>query len=281
MHKIEKICNKMAFIELKKGDINNLEGKVLAYAKIMDTPEEFSDTVIALYSTTNPVDFKERFSDIPLEDLDDLEKIVGETRVNENNEKKDFNDFGDEHKKVYSLFCAIFPTTLEEMKIAQEDVLDLGEFDCPAQFKFAAMGAVQLYIANYDRQRRQKAGMSDNQKNEENKGYEEKENLATYSSIDTDMTKYLQLNYIAPIMFEIETDNMTGAKKRAEDFLRFCDESPLLDDAYSMVAVLNSNKSQKRTNLLYAYFNKILAIVSERYIDAAKIRDEIKEMKNK
>jgi hypothetical protein len=257
-----------AFLQLEKGDINNLEGKVIIYSRLLSKPSDSEESFLGLYASCNPVDFKEKFGE-----------GVEETVIEQIEEIKSMypkEEIGDNH-----IFLASpIEINKSELRLAQEDVVYAGEFLNFEQCKIILMNSVEIYMVNYDKQRVIKGGLNGINESK-NPGLDSMlQNLETYLDIESEKKQgYIQDNYIAPVMHSIEIQDFCAAKLLAQDFVRFSKKSPLIDDAYGIAAVLNSNEFSKRNILLQFYFEKVLAIVSERFEDAAKIRDKIKSFK--
>ena len=81
-------------------------------------------------------------------------------------------------------------------------------------------------------------------------------------------------------MHALEDGNTEDAMRVGHDLIRFCGpKGPLIDDAYSLAAVVRSHPNKASIPLLYKYFEKIFAISDERFKDAARLRDQIKTMR--
>jgi hypothetical protein len=258
-----------AFLQLEKGDIDNLEGKVIVYSKLLsDTPISDED-FLGVYASSNPVDFKEKFG----------ESVEEEISKHINKIKSEFLEEEISDKNIF--LAAPIPISPTDLKLASEDVVYVGEFPEVEQCQMVIMSSVQIYMANYDRQRLLKGGFSGVNESKSSESLDKGlENLETYFDIEPERKSgYIQEHYISPVMHAIENNDMPEAKTIAKDFVRFSTKSPLIDDAYGIAAVLNAKEFIKEDRLLQFYFEKILAIVSERFREAAKIRDKINTIK--
>ena len=273
----------MVFIEFEKGNINNLEGRVLAYAKTNDPQIPSEKLMLGFYGFANPVDFKEKFGEDVLEEyLNEVDKVIGK----KSNIPNDFQ---------IPFYTTAVPVSKGDIKLASEDVMNLGEFNDETNLAIALTSSIGIYMANYLKQKMSKAGMQ--KQGKQKPGEEDTKEKISYLNISEDQrTFYIQKNHISPIMHSLETGENNLAIMKAQEFVRFCRKSPLVDDAYAIVSVLNNplkNQNNKQNysrllkkdmpnqELMRLYFEKILAIVNERYSDAAIIRDKIKDIDNK
>ena len=260
------MADKHGFLQLENGDINNLQGKAIIYSKYHNS-EDPIENILSVYYSANPVEFAEKFG-FPEEKLEEMLK----------DKDDEFEErFGKKSSIDIPLYAAQMDFSIEDIKIAQEDVLYAGEFGSKVKSQLAITGAVITYVVNYSKQRTQKSGLEDLDKENGTEIKIEK----TYNDIENGQrTDYIQKNYISPLMHSMEDGNFDNAKNIARDFLRFCGkDGPLTDDAYCLASIIHTKKKSK-TQLLYVYFEKMLAITSERYKDAAKLRDKIKQMRD-
>jgi len=264
------------FLQLEKGDIDNLEGKVIVYSRILSDTSISEENFLGVYASSNPVDFKEKFG----------EGVEEEVSRHINQIKSKFLEEEISDKCIF--LAAPIPISPADLKLALEDVVYAGEFPEVEHCKMVILSSVQIYMANYEKQRRLKGGFLGANEIKSPKSLDkslESDNLEsqeTYFDIEPEKkSSYIQENYIAPVMHAIENEDISGAKTIVGDFVRFSTKSPLIDDAYGIAAVLNAKAFIKEDRLLHFYFEKILAIVSERFEEAAKIRDQINTIKQR
>lgn len=269
-----------ALLELENGDLENLQGRVIIYARCLnDVGAVGSGTaspgeVVAMFFTTDPADFTEKFG-VPEGGLDDLARRAEEVRARN----------PDAPVGVVPIYGA--PVDLEPLDIplAAEDIVYAGNFTDNERCQTAVQIAAHLYMMHYSEQLVAESGVpSSHVEAAEVRALDPvaaAEPEKSYRDVpESEMSAYLQMRYIAPIMHAIEDDDRAAATATAESLIRFCGPSgPLTADAYALAAAVQSRPHEMRTALLYSYFEKILAIASQRFEDAARLRDEIKALR--
>ncbi|MFA7707665.1 MAG: hypothetical protein WCX73_01835 [Candidatus Pacearchaeota archaeon] len=309
----------MEFLNLERGDKNNLEGKVIIYARprlgpkelkkfgelkkdLIDHPEIIEEIlpgidpsiipdllneinenklqnynqniIVAMYATSNITDIKEKFPESISGDLEDV--ITQEIKEKEAHLPKG--------EKIKNYYAGIYFTSLDDIKNSKEDVINLDTEFNQDYFRIASMGLVQFYMAHYNQQRETKADYSKSKQSKEQTNGKITP-IITYENMQSgERINHMQSKYISPIMLELERNNIEQAKQISQDFIRYSENSALEDDSYAIAAVLNLDKPEHakyKTSLMDNYFSKIIAITQERYKDAAKHRDVIKDIQGK
>ncbi len=267
-------------LNLEHGDLDDLEGRVIIYACSPAPLEEGGDEgvwhVVAMFFTTRPADFVDRFG-VPEGGMEELDRQVEEAQEN--------LDSG--AVAVVPIYGAQMEISETEIELADDDVVYAGEFLHAQMAQVGVQIAAQLYVLRYSEQILTRSGLIEeaqeqaqaDQLSEPEEASDEP--LPTYQAVPRDeMADYFQSHYVAPIMLALEEEDMAQASTIARDFIRFCGpRGPITDDAYALAAAVRSFICEKPTPVLYKYFEKILAIANEQFEDAARLRDEIKAMR--
>ncbi len=255
------------FLDLENGDAAELEGRVIVYARCVNESDSDpdSDLIAAMFFTTQPADFTEKFG-VPEGGLEDLAQRAAEAGASH----------PDASSGVVPVYAAPLELEFADIQIAPDDVVFAGRFSAMQTCRTAMQLAAHLYMLHYNDQLVSRSGLA-----VQSADTPASEPQVTYRTMPSgELSKHLQSHYIAPIMHALEDNNTTAAGEIAQDFIRFCGpKGPLTDDSYAVAAVVQSPPGETRTPLLYKYFEKILAITSERFEDAARIRDQIKTLK--
>lgn len=91
----------------------------------------------------------------------------------------------------------------------------------------------------------------------------------------------LQARFLAPLLEALDQGDAKLASQVAQGLTRFCGEGgPLSSDAKAIAMILTGPVDGGVVRLIRRYVDKMLAIVSERFEEAAKIRDEIALMRS-
>jgi len=232
-----------------------------------DDASPANERTIAIYFTTHPADFTERFG-VPEGGMDDLARTASGAPPSR----------PDDDANVLPIYAAAVELTLADIKIATDDVVCAGRFHSVERCRAVVQLAAQMYMVRYSEQLVARSGLSA----EDEDAPEDTTRTAaqTYQQVpEAQISDHLQTHYIAPIMHALEDADQNEARRIAQDFLRFCGRSgPLTADAYALAAVVQSSGADHKATLLYKYFEKILAVTAERFEDAARLRDEIEAL---
>ncbi len=271
--------NKM--IELKKGDSEKLEGKVIVYSRL-NCPDSSSGNcsnngrVFAMYATDNSDDFAKRVksSREVLEESDDnhLQKIkeglLGLLGIKL------------EHVNIYA--APIHIDSEEELLQSEEDVVFAGEYSCPQNCMNAVKTALDFYVLRLMDQMI-RASKTDNPC-EEDKQQPQKTYQEDFESKDPNgrrLKAYLMDTYINPM---INTKGKGKFKRLAplkQDFERFGQGTQFVSDISNICRLMERNMTLKNLNLIGAYVSKLVAVHAEDFETAAKLRDQIAELTKK
>jgi len=258
-------------LQLERGDLDELEGRVIIYS-MYDQPEsdaeqEGAEEVIAMFFSTHPADFADKLG-MPEGGLAEMAEKEAQQRA-----EHEAGSLG-----VAPLYGAPIQLEASDIKIASEDVVFSGRFSDVKKCRTSVQIAAQLYVLRYSEQLLVRSGMGSGP-GAEASGTEQ----ANYGDIPSEeMRDHLQARYIAPIMHALEDDNCGEAIGVAQDFVRFCgDHGPLTDDAYALAAAVRAAPGTHTTPLIHAYCEKLLAVVDERFEEAARLRDQIRTMRTR
>jgi hypothetical protein len=255
----------MDFITLQKGDINNLEGKEMAYAKISNKQDE---NIIARYVCANPLDFIDKFGEEEFNLVkNNIEKYIYQQKMC----GKDIQN------NNFPFYNAEIKVSEEDIKIASEDVLYVGELNNDEQCQITLMGATIIYANYYLKQKKSKSGILEEIFQYPISTKSNKEEIKeVYIDIDSNViTEYLQWNFLDPIMNNLKKENCKERNEIAKDFVRFFKESPFFEDAFVVANILNENPNKEIISL---YFEKIIAMATKRYGDAEHHMKRINEI---
>lgn len=264
-------------MDLAKGDADDLEGRVIIHGRVVELdasgdrrPDDFEGTTMALFCTTRPADFAEKFG-APAGGLEELARKQAEAA-------KEADAAG-----VLPMYGAPIDLDETDLTITPEDVIDVGVFTDQERCKAAIQLAAHMYLLRYSEQLQVRSGMPGvaaqySAQADAETADEELEPPSTYDRVPREsMSDHLQAHYIGPIMHAIEDDNRVAALRLAHDLVRFCGpRGPLTDDAYALAAEVRAAPQRLDTKLVFKYFEKMLAVSDERFEDAARLRDDIR-----
>lgn len=243
-------------MDLKKGDWDNLEGKVMVYAKFIgdvstlepDQQEHAREhPFIALYFSSDAEDFKSKAC-VPAElfehDSDIAEKAA---------------------PKIPTIYSGLYASLAVEDGFfdGDHDVLFIGEvrdvdngFTC---LQLAGQFYMTRYLDNWGA----------------TKGVEKPEEKVTYANFHGDLVPYLTSTFLSPLQRAIdEPDEFEEIRKAFIDFS--ADASPVIRK--SIEHLCDAISVGSGLELTDSYLMQIKAIHEQEYEEAAILRDRIKEL---
>ena len=262
-------------ITLTKGNWDNLEGKVLIYAKLDNeaAAKHFGTSLVCSYSS----------SDI----LNLAEKVGFEDKVDGIAQKiKEFNEmtaskFSKDGIKVVAIPFYSAPIFIEDEKdilIGNHDIVFAREWDRFESCVQAVEAGTRIYALKYMEQTIKKYELDNPHSDKKS----EAKLLAdeTYTAYAGKSLKNVLIqNYVAPIMDaknrgETERANVLGVK-----LVHFIQGASFAVDGFELLTLAKRAESKRDYDLIDSYLNKIDAIHLERFEDAAKYRDVIVKAK--
>lgn len=270
-------------IELTKGNEKDLEGKVIVYAKLKtkdgndlrvlqkegdnEYPVIIEDGhIFALYLATNPTDFKERTGASTTFFEEMSKKIEAMKEIAKNIGKE---------PKITPVYAAPIPIASEvDLKLGSEDVLFVGEYSNPERCMQAVNKGSDIYLIKFNDQLERKHELNGFQKE-----VEQEPSKPTYKDEEfkgTALRDYILPTFIAPMV----TAQMRGDHKEfikvKKEFIMFSAKAPFFTDVLDLCHAISESKKTINTEVTDTYLAKIIALHTEDYGAAAKIRDKIK-----
>jgi len=277
-------------INLVKGDMDSLEGKVLVFSRLESQTGE--NPILALYAATNPLDFVEKIG-APREMVSDLEK---QTKIGAENAikmiQKELNDTFCPGMKIEPVVLPVYITNIPissegDLYLGDEDVIDAGVFSNPAAcFEAMTMG-VKFYLNKHEDNVGKKHGLNEEKEKADGvrKAKPECERQApeiNYKNIDRrEFRRYVTENFVAPILDSYRDGERHRTSAKEAEFIRFSAQTPFASNVVELIDVMGGAKDNPNIPLIEAYVNLIVAVREEDYKTAATMRDRIKEIRNK
>jgi len=251
--------------EFKKGDQNNLEGKVLVYVHNLKPHCENCSIYEypGIYAATNKSDLLE-YKNIDKEAIE----MVDEAWKRAQEMLKELEKY--KIRIVPMIFAPARFKSLEDInKINNGDIIFGGEINGLDFAIFSLYGLSTAYLANYMSQLESKAKI--NKTNfEDDKTFTD--NYKNYKEKDLKLRLYAMTSELLHAIDSKENILEMIAVSNLRKFTQGADFSP---DVINLIGVAQTNEHEK-LNIISAYVDKIGAIYSERYEEAAEINKKIK-----
>jgi len=300
-------------LKLTKGDEGNLEGRVTVYAicncqknQCTGTPNSCPGSqIFALYVATNPTDFAEKtgaplekLNEIPQKIKSELKSYIGDIKSHIDECVKKFNlePYGEMFQKlidekltdkvvdrVLNNFNPLYATPIRvdsELELARvpENVLFAGEYTSPIICLKAVKMGIDFYMLDFDEQTKKKLGV------EFSNGKEEKarQSSLTYKEITGAAIKgYIVDSYLTPIFDGKKYGDEAKIAAARKGLVRFGAGAPFALDIAELCELTDKNSSYdgKCGNIIDLVLDKIVAVHTEAFLEAAKLRDRIKALK--
>ncbi len=253
--------------EFKKGDQNNLEGRVLVYVHNLKPHCENCSIYKypGIYAATNKADLLE-YKNIDEEVIE----IVDEAWKKAQKTLKEL----EKHKIriVPMIFAPARFKNLDDInKINIGDIISGGEINGLDFSYFSLYGLATAYLANYMSQLESKAKI--NKANfEDDRTFTD--SYKNYKEKDLKLKLYAMTSELLHAIENKDSKLEMIAISNLRIFTQGADFSP---DVINLIGVAQTNEHEK-LNIISAYVDKIGAIYSERYEEAADINKKLKIM---
>jgi hypothetical protein len=268
-----------AMIHLIRGNENDLKGKATIYSEFeCDGCNGYNinnPPIIAGYLSTDVIDFIEK-TNISKEFIDEIfsiKDLKSFFEKKDNTANQNFNST----IKMGSFFGPLHKSKLEIMTSGSlEDIVFTGKYANIGNCHHSVFLGYETYLTKFEDQiiKNLQLDIRNSQFNSivPKKSYEEIRGDEIYS--------YLMDNYIIKIMDNPKERNFKNYMLGA--LVEFGKKSPYFDDIIKIAKILRNEKLQKdEINILDLYMNKITAIHQEKYEEAGKINDVIKNLDKK
>lgn len=273
----------MSFLNLVKGDENNLQGKVIVYSKLTHIsngckhcedescpiPQGY-EPIFSLYGSIDKEDFI-RNTDPPKELFNDLDDKI-DSGCNFGAAKKDSEFF-------YG--GTILIETEKEILSRPVDVVNVREYTQPTLCQNAVKAGMQLYLINFLEQSSKK----------QHNPKKINSSITTYRDFKGGeaIRGFIANQYMLPMLKAKERGNFDTLKTLKEDFMRFSEGSLFSDDVMALYKYLEESNeaspSHILTNQSHVYLDRIVAkhllkeaVAEERFEDATKLKNRIAKL---
>ncbi len=272
-------------IELIKGNSEDLEGKVIAYTKFIGNPKDYAcpqhkefleehneGHILALYACTDVTDLLKK---VGMDNNEHSKLIKNKLEKSINSKLKKIQK--EEPRRILPIYSTLLLDFSEDDIISSdEDVIYVGKWQNPNTCTKFCYHAVNLYVEIFEEQRKEKLRIN-NDILPNKKAQEE-----TYEQVKSNAGEYIRKAYVVKMMDSQRSQNKKEFFQLQHDFLAFSYQTPIAYDVQSLCILLQKNDgTAKDAPLITAYLDKISAISTENYEEAAKLRDKISTLKNK
>jgi len=261
-------------IKLIRGNIDNLEGKVLVFSRL--EPMDGESQIMSLYAATNLLDFVDK-AGLPRESIGELEKqIIADAR--QVKEKMGITCSEEEFMaKILPIYITPVPISQEgDLYCGDEDVLDVGTFSSPTTCLEMLNEGIKIYMLKHEDSVQRRHGLKPEIKDKKNKVKEE-QTKPTYKNVEKpDFRKYITDNFIVPILDSYSQGKPHLANEVASEFFKFSSESLFVGSVVDLMREIDKTRDRPNLPIIEAYVNMVVAINNEDYVTAAKMRDKIK-----
>ena len=242
-------------IELAKGNIDSLEGRVLIYGKFQNGGGE--PAIMAAYASTDPIDFAERIGADPSYVQQKMDK-----RVQEFSGQLASRGI-DSHVKGVNV--AVFPLSEDDIKTYDCDILYVRDWNCIANCHNIIMSSLNIYFSRYVEQLAKKHRINP---------AEVHESLVKYNPNDksVDLKALIYKRFVCPMYSSRDHDKARFEDLRQE-LIAYSKGSPIFNE---VLALCQAIEAQAPAGVIELTIEKIDAIHREDYTRAAEIRDELK-----
>lgn len=251
--------------EFKKGDTNNLEGKLLVYAFLDKTGIELPRGIEvvkypAMYASTSPLDifyFKGCKRNRYMEN-------IWQNLNNEMSSMAEKNNI-----KTLQIFCV--PSVLETLDNIQEidgDVLYAGRVNHLVLIPPLLTDLVSAYMINYASQLEKRIGVED---------ISSLSATGNYRDYNPEKLKRVLYDMVGRLMDAVNKRDEKEEKMVVREIRECTKGSVFFPDIVNLVGIARTHKRRK-LDLISAYIDKIVAIYDENYEKAARLKKEIERM---
>lgn len=238
--------------KLIKGDLDNLEGKVLVYAKNLST-SEYGPEYPALFSSADIIDI------LNFQGYTDSAEIKKRCKKIKSDIEKKKQDSGLSHPIVS--ICADIASP-EDAKKAKTDVIYAGNIPDISFAIPVLVGVSNTYMANY---------FSQKKKTKESMDLPFYGSFAEYA--DDEVVPMLY-TFAGELMDSINYNDVSRQKKAIESFRRFAKGSKFQHQVNNVIGVAQTDLPEKQ-DMMDRYLTQISAILSEDFEIAHQIQIEL------
>lgn len=257
---------KIFMITLVKGNINNLEGKVIVYAKHANI--EIPNMAVCAS------DDKEHLSETGQIHLELAETLLRLAKENAENVGENVGENMD-MKMAYGGYAAVQIDNFREDQIKDriEDVLYCGKWTRPAFVMGSIENGLSLYFMKYFEQEKINKKLS--REVEKQSLIEDK-----VLKIDSEGNNRNIQTYLGSLMDANRNGEEREFNALRNNFMRYYDNSSIAKYAGELCDLLKVGKGKNADNgIVHLHIQKISAIVSENYESARQIDNQIKAYK--
>ena len=266
--KTVKFINKSVFPEHMinfTGDWNNLEGKVIVYSKLIGVENnvKVEKAIPSLYLTTDILDFVEkvRGKELLQWPAGEITRILGEAIKDIGKQNKIFPVFG---------FIKELDSEKEITQLAKE-TLYVGNYSHKDACMEAIKCGAQLYGCALMDQMQTKLDIGSAKIHKKTLTYEK----FIKGDKKDDITDYVLKNYVVPMIDAHDEKNPIIYRTLKQELVNFAAGSAFAQYVIKLCNVIEDGKKKPNNDLIWSYVLEMNAIHTERYEEAAKIRDEI------
>jgi len=251
------------------GDWDNLEGRVFIWSRALNEKE---NPIRAVLFTNDPFDvIGGDFEGDPKANANELERVMKE------NARAMMQRQGIPDVPIWVLYVKDITLSSEDEIPDIRERLHVDDLSSIGACKLANSGAMAIYQSRYMEQLVKHLVVA-------HKISPEDDFNLTYTDFMEDgrrkpIIDYVVTDYINPMKESLRDGDRERYNSIKWRFHQFAKGSLLINDVIEVCGVLEKNPTNPKEELLLRYVNKMNAIHLERYEDAAKLRDQIREMK--
>lgn len=253
-------------IELRKGDWNNLEGRLVSYSKLTnkELAEQIETPLMAMYASFDPLDFIERMGL-----NEDGKRVIESLKQSAEKTVEDFRKKGVNITAMPLYGAPIVYEDEQDLMEDQNDIIFAGEWERPECCVEATQMGVRLYTMKYMESFLKKHNVD----TPKQKVIPKEQRYTEY--IGKSLRTTILNDYVNPIIDARNSGDLERANILGLRLVHFVEGSNFVTDGLELISIAKNAKSKKEYDLIDCYLNKIDAIHLERFEEAARYRDAI------